>query len=887
MALPRLPMAETTWESVKQMFTGALQQPPEKRDTWLESVCSDPAIREQVRALLGSHERAPDFLEHPCTLRLAGTLWDELPDPDRYRRFESGDQLGRYVIDELLAVGGMGEVYRARDTRLDRTVVLKVLPESTAARPDWRARLEREARAVSRLNHPHVCALYDIGQQDDIDFLVMEHLTGETLAARLERGGLPIEEVLTYGVQILDALEAAHQCGIVHRDLKPANVMLTGGGAKLLDFGIAKPALGESTPAEGSDPILTPMTQHGARVGTAEYMAPEQIQGLPVDQRADIFAFGAVLYEMVTGHKAFAAGDLAGVFEAIIERDLPSMRQARRGLPRGLDTLLKKCLAKDREARFRSAAEVRRDLIDVAARRRRIRRGGWVAAAAALAGAAGVIWSLLTNTSPRPGQGPHGRIMLAVLPFDNQTGDPAQEYLSEGFADELITEIGRLGPERLGVIGRSSSVRYRQTHDDLAQIGRALGIHYFVEGSVARAGPRVRIAVRLVRASDHAQVWADRYERQLDDILVLQAEIAESVAREISVAVSPEQRAQLDARSSIDPNASEHYLKGRYFSAKRTQDGLTRAVAEFEAATRQHPGYAAAYAGIAESYLLLAYYSHLQPHVAFARARPAASKALDLDSRLAEAHVSMAGIYSNYDHRWEDAETEYLHALRLNANYATAHQWYANHLIGRGRRGEAQTRILRARELEPLSLIIQVNVANIFLLSRESDRAIEECRKALEMEPNYVTAHWVLGRAYALKGQAQQAIEEFRRGLALEPGNTLLRAALARVYAQSGAVSEARSLLGELNEARQRRYVSALNLTPVYAALGQLDDAFASLTQAVDERANLLIYLAVDPDYDSLRGDPRFQEILRRIGLGDGEANGLHQDGPPKPMSAS
>lgn len=862
-------MTEVNWESVKRLFAEALQQPAGERETWLTTACADPSIRKEVQALLASDELAGDFLEGPCVLRLTGPV----PGDDRAvsgasRRFEPGDRLGRYEIDSLLAVGGMGEVYRARDTRLDRIVVLKVLPASAAASPDWRARLEREARAVSRLNHPHVCALYDIGQHDTIDFLVMEHLEGETLAERLDRGELSLDDLLTYARQIVEALEAAHERGIVHRDLKPANIMLTAGGVKLLDFGIAKSAQVEPAPvSSGSLPTLESMTVQGALVGTAGYMAPEQIDGRPVDQRADLFAFGAVLYEMTTGRKAFAGHHRPTVFEAILERDVPPMRQARRGVPSGLERVVSRCLAKDRDARYHTAAEVRRDLTAVVDRRRRFRRARLLAAAGVLAAAVGVAWWNLSGRGISPPAASDRRVMLAVLPFVNQTGDLAQEYLSEGFADELITEIGRLQPERLGVIARSSAVRYRDMHTNAVAIGRELGVDYFIEGSVARAGSRIQIGVRLARAGDQSQVWANRYTSELKDILVLQTEVARTVASEIAVAVSPQQAARLDARTAIDPDAHGHYMKGRSFWEQRTEEGLTRAIQEFEAATRIHPSYAAAYAGIADSYLLLAYYSHLDPDEAFARARFAASRALALDDQLAEAHVSMAGIYSNYDHRWAEAEAEYRKALRLNANYATAHQWYANHLVGLGRHLEAQERILRAQALDPLSLIIQVNVANVFLLGRDYDRAIEECGKALKTEPDFVHARWVRGRAYALKGQLPQALDEFRRGLARESGNMLLRAALARAHAVSGAGNEARSLLRELEAARRTRYVSALNLASVYAALGQLDDAFAALDQAVGEHANLLIYLAVDPDYDNLRGDPRFRKVLGTMGL--------------------
>lgn len=458
-------------------------------------------------------------------------------------------------------------------------------------------------------------------------------------------------------------------------------------------------------------------------------------------------------------------------------------------------------------------------------------------------------------------------IMLAVLPFANESGDSGQDYLSDGLTDELITELGRLHPGRLGVIARTSAVQYQRTRGDASGIAKDLGVDYFIEGSVLRAGSSLRIGVRLARARDQTQVWSDRYETNGDDLSMLQADVARAIAEEVAVALTPEQRARLDTRSMINPEAYEHYLKGRYFWNKRTEEGLTRAATEFEAAALKHPGYAAAQAGIADSYLLLAYYAYLPPDAAFARARAAATRALQLDRGLAEAHVSLAGIYDDFDHRWEQAEAEYREALRLNANYPTAHQWYANHLIAQGRREEAQMRIVRARQLDPLSLIIQVNVANIYLLSREYDRVVEECGKALEMEPGFVTARWVLGRAYESKGRYPEAIGEFQRALRAEPESSMLRAALARSYALAGARAQAESLLRDLQAAARQRYVSALDLALVHAALGRRDDAFASLDRAVRERANLLIYAKVDPAYDSLRDDPRFPQFLRAIGL--------------------
>ena len=594
-------------------------------------------------------------------------------------------------------------------------------------------------------------------------------------------------------------------------------------------------------------------------------MAPEQVKGGTVDGRTDIFAFGAVLYEMATGRKAFAGDDQNRVFEAILAQDPPPMRQPQRRLHRALDRLIKRCLAKDPADRWQSMGDVRRELVSISWRRGLARRLRWTAAAALLLAVASFPF-LTGRQRPSTSQAQHGRIMMAVLPFADESGEPARDYLTAGLTDELISELARLQPDRLGVIGRNSAMRYRDRHVDASQIGRELGVDYVVEGSATRAGQGLRITVQLARTRDQTQVWAERYERKLDHILFVQADVARSIAREIALTLTPGQEARLAGRQAVDPETYELYLKGRFFWNKRTADGLRKAVEYFEQAARKDPTYAPAYAGIADSYVLLGYYAYLAPREAYARARAAATRALEVDDGLAEAHVSLGGVYE-YEWRWVEAEAEYRRALELNPNYPTAHQWYANHLIALARRDEAQGEILRARDLDPLSLIIQVNVANIFLLSRDYDRTIQECQKALEMDVNFVTARWVLGRAYELRGQFPRAIEEFQRGLALEGDSTLLRASLARAYAASGSHTRAMALLEELEKTRERRYVSALDLAGVHAALGHADRAFGWLERAVTDRANLLAYINVDPAYDGLRTDPRFAGVLRQIGF--------------------
>jgi TolB-like protein/Tfp pilus assembly protein PilF len=569
-----------------------------------------------------------------------------------------------------------------------------------------------------------------------------------------------------------------------------------------------------------------------------------------------------VLFEMLAGRRAF---DADGSPESIapVQDAGPDWTRLPVQVPARARQLLRRCLEKDPGKRPQTIAEVRGIVEGLQPRRLGLGAAAAVAGLAAIAAA--VSYGAFTRTpsavaSPQP-------IVLAVLPFANQSGDAEQDYLSAGLTDEIASELARLQPDRLRVIPRTTTTRYQQSRRDLAQIGSELRANYFIEGTTARSGDRIQIGVRLKRGSDLTEVWSHDYERSKDEIPIVEADVARSIAREVSLILRPEQRARLDRRAAIDPDAYEKYLRGRFFLEKRSEQGLKRAIEEFTAATERYPEYAAAHAGIAGAYILLSYYSYMPPDQAYAGARAASAMAVKLDDQLAEARVTMAGVFNAYDLQWLTAETEYREALRLDPNYSTAHQWYANLLIGLGRRDEAQSHILRARDLDPLSLIIQVNVANIFLLSHDYERARQECLRAIEMDENFGTARWILGRAEQMLGRYDAAVVEFERGLKLEPHNTVLQAALARTHAAAGATARARQMLADLERTSTRRYVSPLDLASVHAALKQQDQAVALLEQAVQQRANRIIFLNVDPAYDALRGDPRFGRLLRSVNL--------------------
>jgi serine/threonine-protein kinase len=861
-------MTDDRWLRVKRLFELAVEQPPAERSAFvLAAVDGDDTLRGEVRALLDA-DAATAEISHRWPAA-SQSLLDELrlglpPDPDE-TAFVVGEHVGPYRILALIGRGGMGHVFRAHDSKLHRDVALKVLPRAYEVDPDRMARFQREAQALAALNHPHVAAIYGIEESHGRQALVLELVDGVTLAARIGQGPLPVREALTLARHIAEALHAAHEKGIVHRDLKPANIKVTAAGVvKVLDFGLAK-AAGESAAAAtrvSNSPALPGDTRTGVIVGTASYMSPEQARGQEVDPRTDIWAFGCVLFEMLAGRRAFEA-DGAPDSLAQLEDAAPEWGRLPAHTPARARQLLRRCLERDPGKRPQTIAEARAVIDGLLSRRAGLGAAGVAVAAVVVAGA--VSYGAITRVPPAAAIPPP--VVLAVLPFANQSGDAEQDYLSVGLTDEIASELARLQPDRLRVIPRATTTRYHQSRGGPSHIRADLGANYFIEGTTARTGERIEIGVRLVRGSDLIEVWSQHYARPKEEIPIVEADVARSIAREVSLILRPEQRARLDRRAAIDPDAYEKYLRGRFFLEKRTEQGLKRAVEEFRAATERYPEYAAAHAGIAGAYILLSYYAHLPPDQAYAGARAASATAVKLDDQLAEAHVMLGGVYNEYDLQWRTAETEYREALRLDPNYSTAHQWYANLLIGLGRRDEAQSHILRARELDPLSLIIQVNVANIFLLSRDYDRARQECRKAIEMDENFVTARWILGRAEQLLGRYDAAVAEFEHGLQLEPENTVLRAALARAHAAAGATARARQMMAGLERTSTRRYVSALDLASVHASLNQHDQAFSLLERAVRERANRIVFLNVDPAYEILRGDPRFDRLLRTVNL--------------------
>jgi len=786
----------------------------------------------------------------------------------------AGSRLGPYEILAAIGAGGMGEVYKARDTRLERDVALKVLPAPALTDPTARARLVREAQLASKLNHPHICTIYDVGEEGGHTYIGMELVEGQTLSARLQGGALPIDDVVRYGQQLASALAHAHARGVVHRDFKSANVVVTPEGrVKVLDFGLAR-RLGGDALADDATMSRQTLTEPGAVAGTLAYMAPEQLQGQPADARSDIWSLGVTLYEVVAGARPFqgqSGFELTSAIMSEAPRPLPSQ------VPAELGAVIERCLEKELGKRYQQAGEVQAALEAVLAGnlapwvawRYRLARHRWLVWVTALSVAIVAILAGLDVGGLRKrlvGAGPAAprAIRLAVLPFANLTGDPGQEYFSDGLTEEMIVQLGRLDPARLSVIARTSAMVYKRTEKKIEQIGRELGVTYVLEGSARRQGERVRIVAQLIRVQDQAQQWADSYERELKDILALQSDVAKGIARSLAIKLIPAEQARLAAPRVVQPEAYEQYQLGRYNLAERTVPSLKDARTHFERAVALDPGYATAYVGLAEVHALLPFFSRDEPPAASqARAITAANRALALDPSLGQAHAAL-GMVEEFRFRWDEAEKHFRRAIELDPGYATAHHWYADMLARRGRSAEALDAIRKALELDPLSTIMNQDLGFVLTLAGQQEAGIKQYERTLELDPAFPATWMVLADALLGAGRFSEAARALSRWAELtgnDPVKIRQLAEVAEEYARSGTPQ---SVPVGIDLART---VPPYVLPSLYLALGQKERALDELERCFEQGFFSGVSTILNPIFYSLRTNHRYQALLQNTGL--------------------
>jgi eukaryotic-like serine/threonine-protein kinase len=763
---------------------------------------------------------------------------------------ENSSLLGPYQILSHVGGGGMGEVYRAQDTRLGRQVALKVLATHLAKDQDFVDRFEKEMRALAALSHPNILVIHDVGKEQEFHFAVMELLEGETLRTRMDRNAIGWEKAVELATEIADALTAAHSKGIIHRDLKPENIFLTlDERVKVLDFGLAR--LRSVDSPEGVSQLITVAgkTKPGMLMGTVAYMSPEHLRGAEVDSAADIFSFGCVLYEMLGGKPAFLRATTAETFAAILTENPPEISGSGILVPVELQRIVDFCLQKDPADRFRSA----RDLY---------------LALKMLPHKTTILDSIFQQApeiKTKRRSKKKAVDSVAILPFSTDGLDSDAEYLGEGMTEIIINTLSQI--PRLRVMAYATVSRYRGKGVDALRAGRELNVRAILSGKVVQREDAMEIQVELVDVLDGAQLWGERYTGDLCGVSGLQDKIARHISEKLRLRLTGEQKKRMRRRFTRNKEASNLYLKGRYFWNKRTEESLRKSLEFFQQAILEDPDFSQAYAGLADAYSILGGYGFLPPKEAYPLGKQYALKALDLDPNSVEAHTSFAVFLYRHDWNWEEAEKEYQTAIQINPGYVVARHWYAVLLALLGRFDEALLEIQKARELDPFSTAINWSMGYILYYAHQFDRALEQYRYTLMLDPSFVRIHVDVALAYTQKSMFAEALTEIEKaadGSQLTPG---VLASFAYTYALGGKRSEARKIREELKDPSLRNFVSPYSVAVVSIALEEFEEAFHWLQRAIEEREDAVVSLKVNPRMDPLRNDPRFNELLRGVGL--------------------
>lgn len=904
-------MTPERYQRIGQLFHEALELSPEQRESWLDQTCgSDSELRVEVANLLANEVESNAFLSRPA-LNVAAELL-----AGNVRPSLQGKTIGHYQIISLLGIGGMGEVYLAQDTRLGRRVALKVLAPQLREQQEQLRRLEQEARAASALNHPNILTIYETGEADNVHFIAAEYVGGESLRGCLSRGIFTVTQALDIAIQIVAALEAAHRAGIVHRDVKPENIILRKDGLiKLLDFGIAKLSQTAIEPLDDDAQTQQLMrTSPGVVVGTVSYMSPEQVRGQTVDRRADEWSFGVTLYEMLTGVLPFAGETLSDKIAEILKTEPEPPTQLNPEIPSELQRIILKTLRKDPEERYQNIKSLLIDLrdlreaLEVQSKLQRTRthdaldlssvssemssaqmlfsntaaslvepshvtqfvtaikqrnRGIFLGLTIlVMVGLAGVYFGY-----PRALSGANTAAIdsVAVMPFVNRNGNTSNEYLQDGLTDSLIISLSRL--PQLRVMARATMFRYKGRSVDPQTVGKEVGVHAVLAGTILQQENSLIINAELVNVADGARLWGESYSRRSDDLLATQNEIAREISEHLRLRLSGEEEQQLYKGSTIDNEAFQLYLRGRYSWNKRTAEEIKKAIGLFQQAINRDPNYALAYVGLADSYIIEGAFAGTPTTDVMPQAIAAVEQALRLDNSIAEAHASKAFIHI-YSLEWDEAEREFQRAISLNPNYATAHHWYSEYFRIRRQFPEQAREIKRAQELDPLSPSMGANLGRSYLNLGDTESAIKECKRALDLNPTFPLAHHFLGLTYVEQRRYDDAIAEFKQAVDSSKRADLFVAGLGIGYAMAGKRAEALELVRELEQKYAKREATGFDLALVHSALGNNDAAIGWLQKDFAQRnMSGLIYVASTIIHQRLHNDPRYRELLERMHL--------------------
>lgn len=891
------------WPQVKEILNLALERPPDERRDFLDRACAgDDSLRREVEILLSSAEKVGSFMEQAAIGKVA-----EMFGSKDENNLKIGERLNHYEILSYIGAGGMGEIYLAEDTRLDRRVAVKILNEKFSRDEPNLRRFIREAKAASALNHPNILVVHEIGEAGAVHYIVSELVEGKTLRGILNQSALELPEILDISIQIASALTAAHASGIVHRDIKPENVMVRPDGyAKVLDFGLAKLVEQKPIGLEQST-VRQNETEKGVILGTVNYMSPEQAQGARVDARSDVFSFGAVLYEMIAGRTPFGADSMSETLANLINAEPLPLSRFAVNVPGEFQRIVSKMLKKDKDERYQTMKDILTDLKSLRetlafdrrleqshppgdtkatvnlpeastagepnnqtrgtnnALTRQIKRHKPLAAfvlIALIVGAVGFGYYFLSpgNTSLSA----TSKKSLAVLPFVNASQNPDAEYLSDGITESIINNLSQIGSLR--VMSKNSAFRFKQNQTDTRNIASLLGVETLVTGDIRQVGNRLVINVRLIDASDDSQIWGNQYVSSSADIIKTQTEIAQAVAQNLRLKLNSSERQRLAKNYTENNEAYQLYLRGRFHIFRLTPPEVTKGISYFQRAIEIDPNYALAYTGISDGYRSLALGAEMPPNESLSKSKAAANKAIEIDETLTEGYVSL-GSNAFWQWDWNAAENHYKRALELNPNNADLHLFYAHLLSNTGRHAEAIAEVTLARQFDPLFPFGNALEGQFLLHAGRTDEALDRLKKTFDLEPNFWIAHLFASSAYIEKGMYEEAVAEARKASELSPFQTISAAHEAYALAKSGKPGEARIVLNRLLKLSGERFVPPYHLALIYNGLGEKDETFAWLERAYQEHDPKMAFLKVEPKWNNLRGEPRFQDLMRRMGL--------------------